>query len=136
MNYGGMTVKNPVRILAVSILSLALLPFVANADENKVGASRENHPEMTREERRAAWDNLSDEEKQAKREQKRAKRDQMRAEWDAMTPEERDARRAERKKRMESMTPEQREAMKKRHKNRGQRGGGHKNRGDKKGQGE
>ena len=128
--------KNPVRILAVSMMSLVLLPFIAHAGENEDGASPENRPEMTREDRRAAWENLSDEEKQAKREQKRAKRDQMRAEWDAMTPEERDARRAERKKRMESMTPEQREAMKKRHKNRGQRGGGHKNRGDKKGQGE
>ena len=128
--------KNPVRILAVSILSLTLLPFVAHADAHKDGASRENRPEMTREERRAAWESLSDEEKQAKREQMRAKRDQRRAEWDAMTPEERDARRAERNKRMESMTPEQREAMKKRHKNRGQRGGIDKNRGEKKGQGE
>ena len=128
--------KSPVRILAVSILTLALLPFVAYAHENEDGASRENRPEMTHEERRAAWENLSDEEKQAKREQMQSRRDQRRAEWDAMTPEERDARRAERKKRMDSMTPEQREAMKKRHQNRGQRGDGHKNRGDKKGQGE
>jgi len=129
-------VKSPVRILAVSILSLGLLPFVAHAHESEDGASRENRPEMTHDERRAAWENLSDEEKQAKREQMQSRRDQRRAEWDAMTPEERDARRADRKKRMESMTPEQREAMKKRHMNRGQQGGRHKNHGDRKDQSE
>ncbi len=131
-----MTVKNAVRILAISILSLALLPFVAHADENEDGASPENRPEMTREERRAAWENLSEEEKQAKREQMRARRDQRRAEWDALTPEERDAKRAEMKKRMESMTPEQREAMKKRRMNRGQRGGKHKKQDGNRDQGE
>ncbi len=133
---GGTTVKNPVRILAVSIISLVLLPFIAHADENEDGASPENRPEMTREDRRAAWENLSDEEKQAKRAEMQAKRDQKRAEWDAMTPEERDAKRAERKKRMESMTPEQREAMKERRRNHGDRGGRHQNRGGKKEQGE
>ena len=128
--------KNAVRILAISILSLALLPFVAHADENEDGASPVNRPEMTREERRAAWENLSEEEKQAKREQMRARRDQRRAEWDALTPEERDAKRAEMKKRMESMTPEQREAMKIRRMNRGQRGGKHKKQDGNRDQGE
>ena len=128
--------KNPVRILAVSIMSLILLPLIAHAHENEDGASPENRPEMTREDRRAAWDNLSDEEKQAKREQMQSRRDQRRAEWDAMTPEERDAKRAERKKRMESMTPEQRKAMKKRRRNHGDRGGRHKNHGGKKDQSE
>ncbi len=128
--------KNPVRILTVSILSLTLLPFVAHADENEDGASRQNRPEMSREDRRAAWENLSEEEKQAKRANMQAKRDQRRAEWDAMTPEERDAKRAERKKRMESMTPEQREAMRIRRKNHGDRGGRHMNRGGKKDQSE
>lgn len=123
--------KNPVKILAVSMLSLALLPFVAHSDEGDEGATAEKRPEMTREERRAAWENLSEEEKQAKREQRQAKREQRRAEWQALTPEEREAKRAEMRQRMESMTPEQREAMQKR---RQQRSGQQQNHGGKKGQ--
>ena len=114
--------KNPVRILAVSMLSLALLPFVAHSDEGDDGASPEKRPEMTREERRTAWQSLSEEEKQAKREKMRAKREQRRAEWEALSPEEREAKRAEMRRRMEAMTPEEREAMKQRRRHRGQRG--------------
>jgi len=102
------------------MLSLALLPHSAQSQESDEGATPEQRPEMTREERRAAWEKLSEEEKQAKREQMRARREQMRAKWESMTPEEREAKRAEMRKRMESMTPEQREAMRQR---RGQRGG-------------
>ncbi len=121
--------KKPARILVVSMLSLALLPFVAYSDEDAEGAGPDKRPEMTREERRAAWEGLSEEEKQAKREQMRAKRDQRRAEWDALTPEERELKRAEMRQKWEAMTPEQREAMKQR---RNQRGGKRRNHGGKK----
>jgi hypothetical protein len=114
-------VRKPSRILLVSMLSLALLPFAAYAGENDDGATSAKRPEMTREERRAAWEKLSDEEKEVKREQMRARREEMRARWENATPEEREEMRAEIRKRMESMTPEQREAMRKR---RAHRGGG------------
>jgi Spy/CpxP family protein refolding chaperone len=132
MRNGGKTVRIPARMLVVSMLSLAVLPFAAYSEQSDEGASPERRTEMTLEERRAAWENLSEEEKQAKREQMRARRDQRRAEWEAMTPEEREAKRAERRRRMESMTPEQREAMRKRFEQRGTRGcrhGGKKNQG-------
>ena len=115
--------KKTVEILAVSMLSLVLLPFAAYSDENDEGAAPEKRPQMTREERRAAWEGLSEEEKQAKREQMRGKREQKRAEWEAMTPEERDAKRAEMHRRYEAMTPEQQEAVKQRRQQRGKQGG-------------
>lgn len=115
--------KNSSRFLLAFLLSLTLLPFSAYSGESEPGAEPEKRHEMTREERRAAWEGLSEEEKQAKREQLRAKREQRRAEWEAMTPEERDAKREERRKRMESMTPEEREAMKQRRRHHGRRGG-------------
>lgn len=115
--------KKSARILAVSALSLSLFPFAGLAQESDDGASSEKRPDMTREERRAAWENLSEEEKQAKREEWRAKREQRRAEWEAMTPEEREAKRAEMRQRLESMTPEQREAMKEKRKQRHQGAG-------------
>lgn len=114
--------KNSSSLLITSLLSLTLLPFAAQAHETDEGASTEKRPEMTREERRAAWESMSEEEKQAKREQMRAKREQRRAEWEAMTPEEREAKREEMRKRMESMTPEEREAMKQRRKRYGHHG--------------
>lgn len=104
------------------ILSLALLPIVAVSEQTDPGASSDQRSEMTPEQRRAAWESLSEEEKQAKREEMRARREQKRAEWEAMTPEERDAKRAEMRKKWESMTPEQREAMKQRRKRVGGKG--------------
>ncbi len=111
-----------VRILAVSAMSLAILPCTVFSQESDEGASSEQRGEMTREERRAAWESLSKEEKQAKREARRTRQEQRRAEWEAMTPEEREAKRTEMRAKWDAMTPEEREAMKKRRKQRGQRG--------------
>jgi hypothetical protein len=97
-------VRKFVKFVAVSALSVSLFPAAVFSDENDPGASPKQKPEMTLEERRAAWESLSDEEKQVKREEMRARRDQMRAEWESMTPEEREVKRAEMQKRMESMT--------------------------------
>ena len=115
------------KVLSVAMLSLALMPFAAFSQEGDDGAASEKRPEITREERRAAWDNLSEEEKQAKRDQLRSRREEMRAKWESMTPEEREAKKADMQKRMESMTPEQREAMQQRR----QQGGKHKGQGGK-----
>jgi Spy/CpxP family protein refolding chaperone len=130
---GGQTVNKTAKILVISMLSLALIPLGASSQDSDEGVAPDKRPEMTNEERRAAWDNLSDEEKQARREQVRSRREEMRAKWESMTPEEREAKRAERQKRMESMTPEQREAMQQRRQQRGQSGG--KRQGGKKNQG-
>ncbi len=121
------------KILVISMLSLALIPLGASSQDSDEGAMPDKRPEMTNEERRAAWDNLSDEEKQARREQMRSRREEMRAKWESMTPEEREAKRVERQKRIDSMTPEQREAMQQRRQQRGQSGG--KRQGGKKNQG-
>lgn len=115
--------KKSAKILITSLLSLLLLPYVANSEEVDQGASPEQRGEMSREERKAAWDALSEEEKQAKRDQARAKRKQQRAEWEALTPEQQEAKRAEMQKKWDAMTPEQQEAMKERRKQRGRSGG-------------
>ena len=120
---GGKTVRKFSGILAVSALSLCLVPFPVISQERDQGASSVEHGRMTPAERRAAWESLSEEEKQAKREEMRAKRELRRAEWQAMTPEEREAKRAEMRKKWDAMTPEQREAMKQRRKQRGHRNG-------------
>ena len=122
MTSGENPVKNSSRLLIASLLSLTLLPFAASSAQSDEGASPDKRPEMTREERLAAWESLSEEEKQAKREKYRAKREQRRAEWEAMTPEQREAKRAEMKKRMEAMSPEEREAMQQRRKRQAQHG--------------
>jgi len=115
-------VKKPIKILAALALCVSLLPLAVYSQENDEGAASEQGREMTREEHRAAWESLSEEEKQAKREERRAKRELRRAQWETMTPEERDVKRAEMRAKREAMTPEQREAMKKRRKQRGRRG--------------
>lgn len=120
------------KIMLVSTLALSLLPFAVFVQASDEGASSGARPEMTREERRAAWEALSDEEKQAKRDEMRAKREQARADWESLTPEEREAKRAEMKAKWEAMTPEQREAMKNMRKQRQNRGGQRKNHGGKK----
>ena len=124
---GENTEKKLCRILAASAVCLSLLPLAVFSQESDQGAASEQGRDMTREERRAAWESLSEEEKQAKRQELRAKREQRRAEWEAMTPEEREAkrevRRAEMRAKWEAMTPEQREAAKKMRKQRRHRGG-------------
>ena len=108
--------------------------------------------DLTADERRARWDSMSQEERQALMEQRRvefeamtpeereafrrehhAQREERRARFEAMSPEEREAIRQERRSRWESMTPEQRDQVRQRmqrrdgrHQGRGQRGGKHK----------
>lgn len=106
------------RKILLAVLAISLLPLTVIAQDSDEGASSENRPEMTREERRAAWEALSEEEKQARREELRARRAQARAEWEAMTPEEREAKRAEMQAKWDSMTPEQRKAVNDRRKRR------------------
>lgn len=110
------------KMMITVILSLALLPIAAVSEETDPGATSDQRSGMTPEQRRAAWESLSEEEKQATREEMRARREHRRAEWEAMTPEERDARRAEMREKWESMTPEEREAMKERRKRVGGKG--------------
>ncbi|MFQ6004226.1 MAG: hypothetical protein ACE5OQ_01875 [Woeseia sp.] len=110
--------KKPARILAISALCVLLLPFAAYPNESDDGVSPVRPSQMTREQRRAVWESLSEQEKQAKREEWRAKREQKRAEWEAMTPEEREAKRAELRKKWESLTAEERDAIKERRKQR------------------
>ena len=95
------------------MLSVMLLPQTAISQESDQGAAPGKRDEMTREQRRGAWEGMSEDEKQAIREKMRAKRDQRRAEWEALTPEERVAKRAEMRKKFDAMTPEQQEALKK-----------------------
>ena len=124
--------RKSVKILTTSLLSLMLLPYSAHSEEGDEGATSEKRGEMTREARQAAWDSLSEEEKQAKRDQVGAKREQRRAEWEAMTPEQREAKRAEMREKWDAMTPEQQEEMKQRRQQRGQQGGKRKHDGGKK----
>ena len=78
--------------------------------------------EMTREERREAWEDMSEEEHNAIREQMRERARVRREEYEAMTPEERAARREEMRERFEGMSPEERQAMRERFRARGPRG--------------
>jgi hypothetical protein len=88
---------------------------------------------MSREERRAAWEGKSEEEKQAIRDRRQASREQKRAVWEALTPEEREAKRAEMRKKFDAMTPEQQEALKNKRRQHAQQGGKKRQRqGDKK----
>jgi Spy/CpxP family protein refolding chaperone len=107
--------------LCVLVLSL---PFMAGAQTlEELGA-------LDPEERRAFWQGLSEEEREAKvaewrakldsmspeqkdamREMLAARREELRARWDEMSPEEREALRARMRERAEKMSPEEREAM-------------------------
>ena len=89
--------KQAIRILAALALSLYLLPLAVYSQENDAGASSEQGRETSAEKRRAAWESLSEEEKQAKREEQRAKRELRRAQWEAMTPDQREAMKKRRK---------------------------------------
>ncbi len=65
MIFGGTAVKKSAKILTTSLLSLMLMPYSAHSEEGDEGATSEKRGEMTREARQAAWDSLSEEEKQA-----------------------------------------------------------------------
>ena len=75
--------------------------------------------EAKRAELMAERDAMSDEDRQAMRDRRRASHDQRRAEWDSLSDAERDAKREQRRsrheemrQRFESMSPEEREAFK------------------------
>jgi uncharacterized membrane protein len=109
------------RVLRIVAL---LLPVVAGAQTlEELGA-------LAPEERRAYWQGLSEDEREAKvaewragletmtPEQKEsmramlmARREELRARWDEMSSEEREALRARMRERAEKMSPEEREAM-------------------------
>ena len=92
---------HPYRRAIVAISLTVLLPLAASAQ------SLSDLKEMSPEDRRAAYENLSDEERTAIR-------DQRRAEYDSMSEEERQAvrekRAGQRDKRWDSMSEEEREA--------------------------
>ena len=111
------------RVLITSMLSVMLLSQTAISQESDQGAAPAKRDEMTREQRRAAWEGMSEEEKQAIRDKMQSKRDQKRAEWEALTPEEREAKRAEMRKKYDAMTPEQQEAIKTKRRQHAQQGG-------------
>jgi len=101
------------KALLASILALLLVAAVSMAQEGAESAPESLH-DMTPEQRRAAFEAMTEAEKQAARQKQRAAREKRRAEWQAMTPEERQAAREEMRARIEAMTPEQREAMRER----------------------
>ncbi len=92
--------------------------------------------EAKRGELKTERDAMSDDERQVMRDRQRASHDKRRAEWDSLSDEERDARREqmrgrrdEMRQRFESMSPEEREAFKQQRHDRGQRDH-HRDRGD------
>ncbi len=129
------------RILALlSVTLIIALPAAAQDASDDLG---ENPFEgMSREQRREAFDKLSEAERDQIRERIRNKpggmrtmtpeqREQMRRRFESMTPEQRDQFRDRMQKRRESMTPDQREQMRERQGSQGQRDS--RNRGGKRG---
>jgi hypothetical protein len=72
----------------------------------------------TREERRAQWESMTDE-------QRAAKRDEMRARWESMSDEDRAAKKAQMRERWQNASPEQREQMRQHMHGRHRQDGGH-----------
>jgi hypothetical protein len=97
-----------------TLLAFFFLPLESLAQESQAETNLEAAKplrDMTLEERRAAIDAMSDEERATLREKNRAAMEKRRAEWKAMTPEERRAKKVEMQERRDAMTPEEREAM-------------------------
>jgi hypothetical protein len=112
------------RMPRVLCIVASLLPVIAGAQSlEELGA-------LAPEERRAYWQSLSEDEREAKvaewraglesmspgqkealRTMLMARREELRARWDEMSSEEREALRARMRERAEKMTPEEREAM-------------------------
>ena len=128
--------KTAPRFLALALTSALLaVPVAAQAQ------SLSDFHNLPHEEKRAYWDSLSEQERQAKREQWRAereamsdeeraamhaermaRREEMRAQWNTLSDEEKQARRdamrahrEERRAMWESMSPEERAAVRERH---------------------
>ena len=114
---GSTELQGSTTVTCAMVLAFFLLPSDSLAQESKVETNQEAVKplrDMTPEERRAAIDAMSDEEREAFREKNRAAMEIRRAEWQAMTPEERQAKRQEMQERREAMTPQEREAMRQR----------------------
>lgn len=112
-----MTIKSPQRSLFVSLCAAMLLAVPAMAQEPSDDTLQGDRGNTTREQRREAWNNMSDAERDQVREKMR-NNPQARERIKSMTPEQRDAMR----ERFQSMTPEQREQMRQRHQS-GKQGG-------------
>ena len=101
-------------LIFVSLLTLFLGATQALAQEEQAAPAAESGPPLMRgmslEEQQAAFEALSEEDKQIVRKRRRDARDKQRAEWEAMTPEEREVRREEVRARAADLTPEQKEA--------------------------
>lgn len=103
----------PRRRFIAATLALILFPCLSKAQEEDESAGKPMR-DMSPEERRAAFEVMSEEEKEALREKRRAAMEKRRAEWQAMSPEERQAKREEMRERMRNMTPEERAAIRER----------------------
>jgi len=105
-------VHQPRSLIILSLLTVFLGASQGRAQEAEPAA--ESGPPLMRgmspEERRAAYEALSEEDQQIVRKRQRAARDQQRTEWEAMTQEEREVWREEMRARVAKLTPEQREA--------------------------
>ena len=104
-------------VTCAMVLAFFLLPSDSLAQESTAETNQEAAKplrDMTPEERRAAIDAMSDEEREAFREKNRAAMEIRRAEWQALTPKERQAKRQEMQERRDAMTPQEREAMRQR----------------------
>ena len=117
-HYPGSTeLQGSTTVTCAMALAFFLLPSDSLAQESTVETNQEAAKplrDMTPEERRAAIDAMSDEEREAFREKNRAAMEIRRAEWQALTPKERQAKRQEMQERRDAMTPQEREAMRQR----------------------
>ena len=130
----GVLVMKFVNLFSIAVAATLLLPVAATAQ------SLSDLENLSSEDRRAYFEAMSPEEREAKRadlkaerdaltpEQRDAKRAERRSKWDALSDEEREARReqmrgrrAEMKERYDSMSPEQREAARQARGDRGER---------------
>ena len=89
--------------------AILLLPVAVTAQESGSESAQGQRGNMTREQRRDAWNNMSEAEREQVRERRR-NNPEARGRMRSMSPEQRD----EMRKRFESMSPEQREEMRQR----------------------
>ena len=94
----------------LALSTVLLLPVSAMPQESSDDSVQRERGNMTREQRREAWNNMSEAEREQMQERVR-NNPQARERMKSMSPEQRD----EMRKRFESMTPEQREQMRQRH---------------------
>jgi len=116
-NSGSTALKGLATVACALLFGFFFLPLDSLAQEAEVDtdqAATKPLRDMTPEERRAAIDAMSDEEREAFRAKNRAAMEKRRAQWQALTPEERQAKRKEAQERRDAMTPEEREAMRQR----------------------